>query len=74
MILVQRPTIEPDILMVTVQLDLLLGAVVATLAQTLKWPREKFHAVATVRLDMVADLSRHNSAGLEAVLTQRMFL
>jgi hypothetical protein len=70
---VERPTIEPDIAPVTMQLKLLLSAIMATLAKRLQLTREKFHAVAMMRLDVIDNLSRHNFTCLRAELAQWMF-
>jgi hypothetical protein len=71
---IERPAIEADISPITMLLDLFFSTIVATLTQTLK----SFHAtkelqpIATMRLDVINDLSRRNLAGLGAELAQRM--
>jgi hypothetical protein len=70
---VERPPIKSNIGTVAVQLDVALGAVMTTLAQTLKWPAPELVAVTLVRLDMIANRCRLDDTRLGAVLAERMF-
>jgi hypothetical protein len=70
--LVERPAVESDIATVAVHLNLALRAVIAALAQRLKWPAPKFIEIAVMRLDVIADGRWLDSANLGAVLAQRM--
>jgi hypothetical protein len=71
---VDRPPINPDIWSVAVGLQETFSAIVASLAQALKLPKEELVYVATMRLDMVGDCRRHDlTATLQAEFAQRMF-
>ena len=51
-----------------------LGAVMAALAERLKWPAPEFVDVTMMRLDVIADSRGLDDASLSAVLAQRMLL
>jgi hypothetical protein len=69
---VQRPTIESDIRTKTARLDEPLRAVVTVLAQAHERAEPEFIYVASVRLNMVADLGRGYDAALQAEAAKRM--
>jgi hypothetical protein len=71
---VERPAIKSDIGTIAVQLDVALGAVMAALAERLKWPAPEFVDVTMMRLDVIADSRGLDDASLSAVLAQRMLL
>ena len=72
MIRVQRIAIKPDVAAITMQLDLALSTVVTGLAQGLQLAQPEFVDVATMRLDVIADVCQLDDAALRAVRTERM--
>ena len=70
---VQRPPIQPDIGTETVLLHEPFRRIVTALAQAMKRAEPKFVDVASVRLNMIADLDRGYDAALQAILTKRIF-
>jgi hypothetical protein len=72
---VERPAIQPNVLTITVQLDLLLCRIVASLAQRLQSIEsdEELHAITAVRLNVVDNGRWLHDAFLQTEFAQWMF-
>ena len=72
MIRIERPAVQANVGAISTRLDKLLTGVVTALAQALKRAEPKFVDVASVRLNMIADLGRGYYAALQAEAAERM--